>query len=407
VEAFDGSLRGTKGVNVKRSACLLFLLLSLAVSTYPQKDQSLTAQNNPKAQNADVCKTLDRLGNFVDDAFDEQKRENRPSRVMEKRMLAARLTDPNDSIWDSLIDCSETTKKSAESAEALRVLAMWERLRADAFQKMYLKEVTDRASDSAEASSASATKRSTAEVHPDARELHEAQLAREAKVENERRQAREAAMQSALADSSMISIRAGEQFSNEDLARIDAHNRAICDQVITVGGLTPNGLALYVPPLGQKFMEKNSKNYPRMCLLEDMDTVVPGVRRYLLAYAYSENAFGGFQPVTQVRTSPVSGSGTATNAYGDRWNFTYHGTMTEVDTLQAPYVIQSHSLYLNAYDETGRLVSQRSMTTSSQTGGDAAWSAGYNGAQLIAQLWNNPSHLIKSVLSDVQKDSKK
>ena len=81
--------------------------------------------------------------------------------------------------------------------------------------------------------------------------------------------------------------------------------------------------------------------------------------------------------------------------------------MTEVDTLQAPYVIQSHSLYLNAYDERGRLVSQRSMTTSSQTGGDAAWSAGYNGAQLIAQLWNNPSRLIKGVLSDVQKNSKK
>jgi len=47
-----------------------------------------------------------------------------------------------------------------------------------------------------------------------------------------------------------------------------------------------------------------------LLLSAHMDTVVPGVRRYLLAYAYSDGAFGGFQPVTQVRTSPVSGTGT-------------------------------------------------------------------------------------------------
>ena len=96
-----------------------------------------------------------------------------------------------------------------------------------------------------------------------------------------------------------------------------------CDQVITVAGLTPNGLALYIPPEGQRFMAKNAKDYPRMCLVEETNAAsfARGVPHYLLAWAYSENAFVGFQPVQQVTTSPVSGSGAVTNLYGDRWNF--------------------------------------------------------------------------------------
>jgi hypothetical protein len=85
-----------------------------------------------------------------------------------------------------------------------------------------------------------------------------------------------------------------------------------------------------------------------------------GVPRYLLVYAYSESAFAGFQPVTRTSTTitPVSGSGTVMNFYGDAWNFTYYGTVetTEMDTIEAPYVIQSHSLHLNAYEVSGAIV---------------------------------------------------
>jgi hypothetical protein len=73
--------------------------------------------------------------------------------------------------------------------------------------------------------------------------------------------------------------------------------------------------------------------------------------------------------------------------------------------MEAPYVIQSRSLYLRAYDEKGNMVSQHSVTTSTQAGGDASYAAGYNAGALISLLWNNPSHLIKSVLKDVQKAS--
>jgi hypothetical protein len=225
-------------------------------------------------------------------------------------------------------------------------------------------------------------------------------------AEDERREASELAN-----PSSLVTIRAGESLPDEERSKIETHNRALCDQTITVAGLTPNGLALYVPPEGQKFMAKNSQDYPRMCLLEDATNVFPGVPRYLLVYAYSETAFSGFQPITRINTTttPVSGSGTVMNGYGGMWNFTYSGTVatTVMDTIEAPYVIRSRSLYLNAYDENGALVSRHSFTVSSQIGGNGASAIGYNGAQLIALLWNNPSHLIKSVLKDVQRDSKK
>jgi hypothetical protein len=190
-----------------------------------------------------------------------------------------------------------------------------------------------------------------------------------------------------------------------ELSQVSAHNRNLCDQVVTIAGLTPNGLALYIPPEGQRFMATNAKSYPRMCLLQDETSFVPGVPRYLLVWAYSEAAFAGFQPVQLVTTSPVSGSGTLTNAYGARWNFTYTGTLTEIDAMEAPYVLQSRSLYLWAYDEKGNVVSRHSITTSSQAGGDSSYAAGYNAGALISLLWNNPSHLVKNVLKDVQKAS--
>ncbi len=79
--------------------------------------------------------------------------------------------------------------------------------------------------------------------------------------------------------------------------------------------------------------------------------------------------------------------------------------MTEIATIEAPFVIQSRTLYLRAYDEKGNVVSQHSITASNQVGGDASFAAGYNAGALVSLLWNNPSHLIKSVLMDVEKAS--
>ena len=186
------------------------------------------------------------------------------------------------------------------------------------------------------------------------------------------------------------------------MSQISTHD---CEQVITVAGLTPNGLALYIPPEGERFMAKNAKNYPRMCLVERTNATSFAPTHFLLVWAYSEGAFIGFQPVQQVTTTPTTGSGTVTNTSGESWNSTFNGNLTEIDAVEAPYVLQSHTLYLWAYDEKGNVISQHSITTSSQAGGDASYAAGYNAGALIYLLWNNPSHLIKSVLKDVQKTS--
>jgi len=364
--------------------------------------------------------------------------------------------EDSDSVWDALIDCYDLTEKPSQREEALRVAAVWELLRADAFQKMYRAAASpvrsarcrdlDRLAERVDAAlkNNEPWKSPPPDFQPvlqglrgcaedseqlnSNRELPEALRARrlmfgwEVMLYNSlvagynavgavKKAPHEVAgeeWRKALADpSSLVTVRADERLPDGELARAAAHNRALCDQVITVAGLTPQGLALYVPPAGQEFMKKNFKNYPRMCLVENADYSVPGVPSYLLVYTYSEGAFAGFQPVTQARTTPVFGSGTVTNAYGANWNFTYSGTLTEIDTVEAPYVIQSHSLFLHAYDQNGHVVSQHSITTSSQTGGDASYAAGYNAGALISLLWNNPAHLIKSVLKDVQKDSMK
>jgi hypothetical protein len=52
-------------------------------------------------------------------------------------MIRPLLTDPEDTIWDELIDCANQTHQASERSEALRVSAIWERLRSEAFQKLY------------------------------------------------------------------------------------------------------------------------------------------------------------------------------------------------------------------------------------------------------------------------------
>jgi hypothetical protein len=46
-------------------------------------------------------------------------------------------SDQPDTIWDTLVDCSRETKSSSQRAEALRVSAIWEKIRADNLQKLY------------------------------------------------------------------------------------------------------------------------------------------------------------------------------------------------------------------------------------------------------------------------------
>jgi len=382
---------------------ILLSILSLAVSTLAQQTQSSTTQAHSKSSpSASACKTLATTAALVDGAFD--------GKTNEPRMLAPMLSDPDDPIWNILIECSEATKKPFQSAEALRVAAMWERLRADMFRKMYLERMAAVNTSPALSPSPSAAQavddgidfkpNSAPNSLPVDFDGFDKVFRNEAPKQNKQQ---DEILTEALRDSSILILNTDDHpISVDAFTRVAAHNRALCDQVITVTRLGPGGLSLeYGSPAGRKWL---AKKYPRACLLEDTAHFAPGVPRYLLVYAVSRGAFAGFQPVQQTTHSVVSGTGTATNASGGMWNFSYHGTMDTSEAVVAPYTITSQSVFLYAYDENGRVVSQHSTTSSTQTGGDAAYAAGYNTGNLIAQLLNNPQRLATRVLKDVQND---
>jgi len=55
-------------------------------------------------------------------------------------MIGAVLDEPQDSIWDELISCADGTQSASVRAEALRIAAMWENLRASGFRRQVIAE---------------------------------------------------------------------------------------------------------------------------------------------------------------------------------------------------------------------------------------------------------------------------
>ena len=107
--------------------------------------------------------------------------------------------------------------------------------------------------------------------------------------------------------SGLMSLPLASNPNEKQLQEIEQHNRAICDQVMTVTRFTPAGLVIERGTAeGRRFL---AEKYPRACLLEDTESLAPGVPRYLLVYATSEGVLSGFQATQRVTSSPVSGSG--------------------------------------------------------------------------------------------------
>jgi hypothetical protein len=383
-----------------------------------------------------VCADLGTEGTVVDKLFDVEGNPVFDLVDDAGKPYGPLSPDTPDSLWNRLIDCANQSHNESERADALRVTALWERWRAESFAKQRREaklvhpascDNLDQLRDTVSTVTAVSPESASARSMDDYPAIVEALKSCVNDITNlnkarpsERYRATVALLSFQLWDARRAEAalrrtinERTKQTDNERTkqterqANADAAWMKDCDQIITVAGLTPNGLALYIPSEGRQFMARNLKNYPRTCLVEEADAagIAPSVPHYLLVWAYSEAAFAGFQPVQQGTTSPVSGSGTVTNAYGDRWNVTYSGTATVIDMMEVPYVLQSRALYLNAYDAKGNLVSHHSITASSQAGGDASYAAGYNAGTLISLLWNNPSHLIKVVLKDVQKAS--
>lgn len=180
-----------------------------------------------------------------------------------------------------------------------------------------------------------------------------------------------------------------------------------CRTNISFAVTTPGGIVPGAPKFTQKWIKKNSKNYPGFCFSQ---TPAPYGENYLLAFSTSQAVFNGFYPTVRTATStamtPVSGNGTVTDNYGNSWNFNYSGTATTTTTTttreNVPYTDTSHTLYLYAYDQQGRLISGRWRTITTRQGGDGANTLGYNLGAALGAI-RIKERLLQSVFNDVYK----
>jgi hypothetical protein len=187
-----------------------------------------------------------------------------------------------------------------------------------------------------------------------------------------------------------------------------------CDKNISFAVAGGGQIVSRVPAFAEKWVSKNQKKYMGLCFSQVPD---PQAANYLLVFSTSQSAFNGIYPTVRTNTStntsttPVSGSGTVTDNYGGMWNYTYDGTATTTTTTTTtthedlPYTDTSNTLYLNSYDQQGRMISQRWRTITTRQGGDGANTLGYNLGAALGAI-HMKEHLLKSVVEDVAKGSR-
>ncbi len=156
----------------------------------------------------------------------------------------------------------------------------------------------------------------------------------------------------------------------------------------------------------ESWVRKNAKKHPDVCFSQ---SPMRGRTNYLIVLSQSAAYYSGIDPVvrtdTSTNTTPVSGSGTVTDNYGGMWNYTYNGTVTTTTTTttqeDVPYTINSNTLYANAYNGNGTLVSHRYHVYSTKSGGDPYNSAGYNLGNALGAI-NARGHLLSTVVKDIE-----
>jgi hypothetical protein len=164
-----------------------------------------------------------------------------------------------------------------------------------------------------------------------------------------------------------------------------------------------------IPAWTEKWIAKNQQKHSEFCFTQ---SPLPGLQNYLLVFSTSNSAFSGIQPSvrtsTSTSTSPVAGNGTINNySTGQVWSYNYSGTETTTTTTaytaEVPYTLESRTLYLNAYDQIGLIISGRFRTISTQQGGDPYAALGQNLGALISEI-HLKAGLLEHVLQDVGKD---
>lgn len=109
---------------------ILFIFVSVPVCAGQSHRQSPgVVKSKPSEMTVPACRILKTLRSTVEGVFDSAARDGSiPPEI---------LADQEDATWDKLTDCADGSKNESERAEALRLAAIWEHARADAFRGTY------------------------------------------------------------------------------------------------------------------------------------------------------------------------------------------------------------------------------------------------------------------------------
>ena len=163
-----------------------------------------------------------------------------------------------------------------------------------------------------------------------------------------------------------------------------------CGVSITFAIAGESRLIFQFPNLSEKWVRKVKEKYRNVCFTQ-LDHAGSGRTNFLVVLSNSESAFQGLFPQyttsSETKTTPFSGNGTLTNAYGFQWRYSYNGTVTTTTTTTSrndlPYTDTTVGYFANAYDGAGTLVAWERQDKTTRSGGDPVNTLGYNLGSLL------------------------
>lgn len=181
-----------------------------------------------------------------------------------------------------------------------------------------------------------------------------------------------------------------------------------CTESVSSAVATSEGVQLLFPDFAINWWKKNAENHPGVCLSSKPN---PATRNYLMVFSTSERYYSGLMPTTRTYTSTSStmfnANGSATNQYGDYWNFTATGdaqtTTTTTVNENVPYKDRAVGLFVKTYDSTGRIIRSDGHLYRTRTGGDASNTFGYNMGSALSNI-NARGKMLNSALLAIEND---
>jgi hypothetical protein len=181
-----------------------------------------------------------------------------------------------------------------------------------------------------------------------------------------------------------------------------------CTKSVSSAVATSNGAETLFPDFVTHWWKKNARNYPGVCLSSKPN---PAARNYLMVFSTSESYYSGLMPTTHTYTSAssttFSANGSATDQYGNRWNYTATGdaqtTTTTTVNENVPYTDRAVGLFAKTYDSSGRIIRSDEHLYTSRSGADTYNTLGYNLGSALSNI-NARGRMLKSALLAISND---